>query len=297
MGCVYSRDERPKSRPQKTRQLGGQTASRPVSATNRGGGSNNRPIQVKNTVKREASSQPTVTQVEKVKRSESTSPTSRDSGVDVASNTALNQTSTTTTMTTAAAANLTSTSLEAGNDLPFRRQHFDRNSVLRHSKKRRKSSSAGQSSVNNTPVKHNNSTTSNVASPTTESTRPVMEAEQPLSLNERGGGGGPKRSLLVEHGTIETKKESSLEAPVVEAITKEQVHPLPNSAAATPTTLPTTAAGTTIISSSSSTVSKMETFSASANVAALLGKPILQKQQPPDAKLPKTTSDAIKPIG
>ena len=97
-------------------------------------------------------------------------------------------------MTTAAAANLTSTSLEAGNDLPFRRQHFDRNSVLRHSKKRRKSSSAGQSSVNNTPVKHNNSTTSNVASPMTESTRPVMEAEQPLSPNERGG--GPKRSLL-----------------------------------------------------------------------------------------------------
>ena len=119
------------------------------------------------------------------------------SGVDVASNTALNQTSTTTmTTTSAAAANLTSTSLEAGNDLPFRRQHFDRNSVLRHSKKRRKSSSAGQSSVNNTPVKHNNSTTSNVASPMTESTRPVTEAEQPLSPNERGGGGGPKRSLL-----------------------------------------------------------------------------------------------------
>ena len=45
-----------------------------------GSGSNNRPIQVKNTVKKEASSQPTVTQVEKVKRSESTSPTSRDSG-------------------------------------------------------------------------------------------------------------------------------------------------------------------------------------------------------------------------
>ena len=52
-----------------------------------GGGSNNRPIQVKNTVKREASSQPTVTQVEKVKRSESTSPTSRDSGEEEAWNT------------------------------------------------------------------------------------------------------------------------------------------------------------------------------------------------------------------
>ena len=42
---------------------------------------------MKNTVKREASSQPTVTQVEKVKRSESTSPTSRDSGEEEAWNT------------------------------------------------------------------------------------------------------------------------------------------------------------------------------------------------------------------
>ena len=40
---------------------------------------------MKNTVKREASSQPT--QVEKVKRSESTSPTSRDSGEEEAWNT------------------------------------------------------------------------------------------------------------------------------------------------------------------------------------------------------------------
>ena len=107
--------------------------------------------------------------------------------------------------------------------------------------------------------------------------------------------------IIAEHGTIETKKESSLEAPVVEAITKEQVHPLPNSAATATTLTTTPTSGTTIISPSSSTVSKMETFSASANVAALLGKPILQQQQqpqhPPDAKLPKTISDAIKPIG
>ena len=68
-------------------------------------------------------------------------------GVDVASNSALNHQ--TSTAKTASAA-----SLEAGNDLPFRRQDFDRNSVLRRSKKRRKSSSAGTSSTNiNSPNK------------------------------------------------------------------------------------------------------------------------------------------------
>ena len=91
------------------------------------------------------------------------------SGVDVASNSALNQTA-------------GSASLEAGKDLPFRRQHFDRNSVLRHSKKRRKSSSAG--STTTSPIKP---TLASSASPVPKSS----EAEQPLLPSERGR----KRSL------------------------------------------------------------------------------------------------------
>ena len=92
-------------------------------------------------------------------------------GVDVASNSALNQ-----APTAASAA-----SLEAGNDLPFRRQHFDRNSVLRHSKKRRKSSSAG--STTNSPNKAVVAPIASAAGERDTSTKKVEAEKQPVNFS------------------------------------------------------------------------------------------------------------------
>ena len=103
-------------------------------------------------------------------------------GVDVASNSALNQTPT----ATASAA-----SLEAGNDLPFRRQHFDRNSVLRHSKKRRKSSSAG--STTNSP---NKAVVAPIASAGDRdtSTKKVEAEKQPVNFSNNNNDRTQRRS-------------------------------------------------------------------------------------------------------
>ncbi len=84
-----------------------------------------------------------------IKRTSTPSPT-HDSGVDVASNTALNTTS-------ASAAAEVTTLKETETQANFRRQHFDRNSVLRHSKKRTRKSSvtnnSNSNSTSNTPQK------------------------------------------------------------------------------------------------------------------------------------------------
>ena len=102
-------------------------------------------------------------------------------GVDVASNSALNQ------PPTASAA-----SLETGNDLPFRRQHFDRNSVLRHSKKRRKSSSAG--STTNSPNKAVVAPIASAAGDRDTSTKKVEAEKQPVNFSNNNNDRTQRRS-------------------------------------------------------------------------------------------------------
>ena len=111
-------------------------------------------------------------------------------GVDVASNSALNQTP---TATAASAA-----SLEAGNDLPFRRQHFDRNSVLRHSKKRRKSSSAG--STTNSP---NKAVVAPIASAGDRdtSTKKVEAEKQPVNFSNNNNDHRTQRRSSSQQGS------------------------------------------------------------------------------------------------
>jgi len=212
-----------------------------------------------------------------VKRSDSTSPT-RDSGVDVASNSALNHQ--TSTAKTASAA-----SLEAGNDLPFRRQDFDRNSVLRRSKKRRKSSSAGTSSTNiNSP---NKAVVSGDRDTSNTTPKKVEAAEkQPVNISNNNNNDRTQRrsssqqgifsvdhcsTSEVQRGSLNnTSTNTTTSTSPVEVITGE------------PVTIASNLNGNVIgLNSRKISPNSKETFSASANVAALLNR---GQQQPEENK-------------
>jgi len=211
-----------------------------------------------------------------VKRSDSTSPT-RDSGVDVASNSALNHQ--TSTAKTASAA-----SLEAGNDLPFRRQDFDRNSVLRRSKKRRKSSSAGTSSTNiNSP---NKAVVSGDRDTSNTTPKKVEAAEkQPVNISNNNNNDRTQRrsssqqgifsvdhcsTSEVQRGSLNDTSTNTTSTSPVEVITGE------------PVTIASNLNGNVIgLNSRKISPNSKETFSASANVAALLNR---GQQQPEENK-------------
>lgn len=213
MGCVYSHDEQRSKRRHRQHQYAVQQAQpqipRPKVVK--------RPQQQPQQSRRPSNGQAPPSQYAKP-RATTPSPT-HDSGVDVTS---------------------PSHEAAASNSDNFRRQHFDRNSVLRHSKKRSRKASVNGSATN-TPVK--SPTVAAVASCATGADIP-----DPIEAETNNASSASPINVDDEH--IKTKKEIQESSDV-----------------------------TTTSTTTTTTTTTTPTFSASANVAALLGKPSQQQQE------------------